>query len=224
MTDLLTEPRARRTQKERSRDMRKRLIDAAIRCLDEDGYANTSISRIVEVAGVSRGAHLHHFPSKDLLMKAVAEDLMRAVYVAAGRTAMGVEADDDRFAALVHFMWREVVHQRTGRVMLELLNAARADRQLADHLRPLAIRGLRLYRHAADHYFEPAGPDGMDPKEIVFLVQWTLRGILLDAPLVRNPEFFERQVAALIRVLAPHIRNKAVDGPPPRIADWDRET
>ena len=58
---------------ERTAAMRKRLIDAAIDCLCEHGYAATTLQSVTDVAGVSRGAILHHFPNKVDLMIAVAE-------------------------------------------------------------------------------------------------------------------------------------------------------
>src|SRR5690606_15673046 len=59
-------------QEERSRVMRERLLDAAVECLIECGYSGTSTTLVSERAGVSRGAQLHHFPSRaDLLVAAV---------------------------------------------------------------------------------------------------------------------------------------------------------
>ena len=58
----------RRTQQERRATTRTTLLEATIGCLGEYGYAGTSISSITEKAGVSRGALLHHFPSKNELI------------------------------------------------------------------------------------------------------------------------------------------------------------
>jgi len=60
-------------QEERSRLMRGRLLDATVELLVERGYAGTTTTLVSERAGVSRGAQLHHFPSKnDLVVAAVA--------------------------------------------------------------------------------------------------------------------------------------------------------
>lgn len=58
----------RRTQEERRAATRFLLLDATIHCLGRDGYAATSISSITKQAGVSRGALLHHFPTKNELV------------------------------------------------------------------------------------------------------------------------------------------------------------
>ena len=59
----------RRTQGERSAAMRERVLNAGLQVLREEGYAQASVSRIVERAGVSRGAYLHHFPTKEQLFQ-----------------------------------------------------------------------------------------------------------------------------------------------------------
>ena len=72
---VTAKPSARRSQAERSAATREALLDATIACLVEDGYANTTTSRVAERAGVSRGAHLHHFQTRQALLAAAMERL-----------------------------------------------------------------------------------------------------------------------------------------------------
>ena len=58
----------RRTQAERRAATSTALLDAAIECLVEEGYAKTTTRRIAERAGVSPGALQHHFASKAELL------------------------------------------------------------------------------------------------------------------------------------------------------------
>ncbi len=62
-------------QAQKSAMMRDTILDAALECFVTIGYANTTTARIAERAGVSRGAMLHHFPSKSELMQAAVEYL-----------------------------------------------------------------------------------------------------------------------------------------------------
>jgi AcrR family transcriptional regulator len=56
------------------------LLDAALETLVERGYAGTTTIEVARRAGVSRGAQLHHFPSKaELLTAAVGHLLDRRV-------------------------------------------------------------------------------------------------------------------------------------------------
>src|SRR3954451_937937 len=66
---------ARMSQEERSRAMRRRLLEATIECLVDHGWSGTSTTLVSQRAGVSRGAQLHHFPTKNDLVLAAVEPL-----------------------------------------------------------------------------------------------------------------------------------------------------
>ena len=67
--------KVRRTNEERSAETRARLLEATTECLVELGYSNTTTTAIAERAGVSRGAQLHHYPTKAELVTAAVEHL-----------------------------------------------------------------------------------------------------------------------------------------------------
>ena len=54
---------------------RDRILDAAINSFIALGYTNVTTAKVASAAGVSRGAMLHHFPSKTELIKAAVEYL-----------------------------------------------------------------------------------------------------------------------------------------------------
>ncbi len=58
--------------------MRARLLEATIDLLAERGFAGTTSTLVSERAGVSRGAQLHHFPTKNDLVVAAVEHVMAA--------------------------------------------------------------------------------------------------------------------------------------------------
>lgn len=66
----------RSTKAEQGAATRVRLLDATIDCLVELGWAGTSTTEVVRRAGVSRGAQVHHYPSKDDLVLAAIEHLL----------------------------------------------------------------------------------------------------------------------------------------------------
>ena len=55
--------------------MRLRLMEATVECLVELGWSGTSTTVVSQRAGVSRGAQLHHFPSKQALVVGAVEHL-----------------------------------------------------------------------------------------------------------------------------------------------------
>lgn len=62
-------------QEQRTRAMRQRLLEACVDCLVEHGWSGTSTTLVSQRAGVSRGAQLHHFPTKNDLVLAAVEHL-----------------------------------------------------------------------------------------------------------------------------------------------------
>src|SRR4051812_49891244 len=96
---------ARRTQDERSSAMRERLLDATIECLVEYGYAGTTVTRIAERAGVTRGAQVHHYRTKaDLVTAAVSYLAGRSAEVGASMIEQAVRADDP-VGGLLDLLW-----------------------------------------------------------------------------------------------------------------------
>lgn len=65
--------RERRRNVERSAATRKQILEATIRCLDEGGYGAVTNIRVADAAGVSRGAMMHHFPTRQALIIATVE-------------------------------------------------------------------------------------------------------------------------------------------------------
>src|SRR3954447_15211990 len=128
---------ARVPQEERTRAMRARLLEATVELLVEKGYAGTSTTLVSERAGVSRGAQLHHFPTKqDLVVAAVqhvtevrgAELPAAAAALPTGprkRTRAVLQVLGDHFASPVFT------------AALELWVAARTDPQLLAEVAPL---------------------------------------------------------------------------------------
>ena len=62
-------------QAQKSAMTRDRILDAAISCFIDLGYSNVTTAKVASAAGVSRGAMLHHFPSKTELIQAAVEYL-----------------------------------------------------------------------------------------------------------------------------------------------------
>ncbi|MDH6218336.1 TetR/AcrR family transcriptional regulator [Streptomyces pseudovenezuelae] len=63
----------RAPKQDRSRATRQRLLEAAVACLAEYGWAGSTVAVVAERAGVSRGAAQHHFPTREDLFTAAVE-------------------------------------------------------------------------------------------------------------------------------------------------------
>lgn len=210
----------RRKQEDRSEATRQRLIDATLSCLETEGYSGTTISKIVERGAVSRGAHVYHFPSKSALIEAAAKHLVKRVYIQLGKAFMNLGDSDDRLRDMALSGWRTVFCAREHAVLLELLLASRHDEELAAVMQRLWSSGYMLIRAAAVHYFEPVDPKD-NVESVIALLQWLLRGMVMDRHLVKDPALLEEHVVLWCDLMRTRIRPRlGVTTPPPRPPEW----
>lgn len=127
-----TESPERRTQAERTASTQAKLLDAAIDCLVELGFAKTSTQEIARRAGVSRGAQLHHFPTKESLVIAAVGHLVERrldeILATDPDPERGVEVLSEAFSGPLFY------------AALELWVAARTDPALHEAVLPLERR------------------------------------------------------------------------------------
>ncbi|WP_237774141.1 TetR/AcrR family transcriptional regulator [Actinosynnema sp. ALI-1.44] len=146
-----------RTQEERSAAMRSRLLDATIDCLVEYGYSGTTTTRVAERAGVTRGAQVHHFPTKADLVTAAVRDIAQRRALLADARMDELATSADPVGDTLDLLWE--IHQ--GPIFAastELLLAARTDtrlRALVSSVEPeisdvLVTFGNRLFGPKAD--------------------------------------------------------------------------
>jgi len=126
-------------QEERTRAMRARLLEATVDCLVERGFAGTSTTLVSERAGVSRGAQLHHFPTKNALVVAAVEHLTEVRGAELAAAAGGVPPGPKRTRAVLQ-MLADHFTSPVFTAALELWVAARTDPALMASVSPLEQR------------------------------------------------------------------------------------
>jgi AcrR family transcriptional regulator len=141
---------ARVPQEERTRAMRQRLMEAAFELLVEKGYGGTTTTLVSERAGVSRGAQLHHFPTKtDLVVATVIHVTERRAEEMRAATASLPEGRK-RTQAVVQ-MLGDLFSGPVFSAALELWVAARTDAALLEVVAPLEYRiGRETHRLTVD--------------------------------------------------------------------------
>jgi AcrR family transcriptional regulator len=80
-------------------------LDATLESLIEVGYARTTTSRVCELAGLSRGAQVHHFPTKAELVAASLERLGERRVQDLERRANRIPDREDRLASALEVLW-----------------------------------------------------------------------------------------------------------------------
>ncbi len=181
----------RRTQAQRSAATRARLLDATIECLVSYGYAGTTTPRVAELAGVTRGAQIHHFPSKEDLVVAAIAHLAQQRAQAAIDDLSRVQSSADPVSAMLDFLWE--AHQGPMFVAaVELWVAARTDAVLACHIeRVEPVVNSTLVSAIAQ--LVPDHPAQKELRNIVYTAMDTLRGILVASFVDRDNQRARRR-------------------------------
>ncbi len=88
-----------------SQALRERIMEAAAALFAEFGYAETSLNRIAEKAGVAKGSIFYHFKNKDGLLAALVEEGFKLIYQAVEKPIQGGRQPAAQLAALMrkHF-------------------------------------------------------------------------------------------------------------------------
>lgn len=187
-------PRPRRlTQEERSAETRARLLDATIQSLIEAGYARTTTTRVCEIAGLSRGAQIHHFGTRAELVTAALEHLARRrldefrASLEAQRSA-GANGHDP-FGLGLDLLW-ESFSGDLFIAALELWVAARTDPDLHACLLPLE---REIGRQMSKPWLGLEGDAEAPPmaRDLAQLSHHLMRGMVLQR--ILNPDDRQRR-------------------------------
>lgn len=201
--------KSRLSQAQRSSAMRLRLQDATIEQLIENGYAQASVSAICKSAGVSRGAFVHHYPTKLGLMEDVARKLVLDSNRKMGKVLSAVSQDDDLLRAFIHGAWSEIFSTPIYHAYRELVNASQSDPELNRHMKKVNRDMLHLLDKAVEHYFEPKGGGDFKIKDLFLLSRWLLGGISSHNHLIDHPQYIHSQLDLWQRLLRTQIRPKS---------------
>jgi AcrR family transcriptional regulator len=205
-TPALAPPHQRRTQEQRSTATRTALLEATVDCIVDYGYAGVTTARIVERAGVSRGAQVHHYPTKAAL---VVEAMSYLAEKRAASFAAGPARGARRVQPVLDMLWEE----HSGplfQASMELWVAARTDSELRASLRTIETLVLtRIYEYAEANFGEAARARAF--REDLEMTLATMRGLAQLLMLNDDPEPVRRRwltsrkqlVAILERHLAP---------------------
>ena len=141
-------------QQTKSENTRAAILDATIECFYELGYGNTTTEKVAKQAGVSRGAMLHHFPSRiDLVRAAVVHLNQRRLQL---YTAQELEIQEDaehtQISEGIESFWGQL-KTPLYTVFHELQVAARTDDDLKEVLEQTSREFDRAWLQATENVF-----------------------------------------------------------------------
>jgi AcrR family transcriptional regulator len=203
--------RVRRTQQERSALMRLRLLDAALDCLHDLGYSGTTTIEVAARAGVSRGAQLHHFPTKEkLVTEAVRHILAKRLEEFRAAFASLPEGTDKAGAAL-DIVWEKL----SGKVFyawLELVVASRTDKALHQAVVEIAGQFLDQVQATTREFFRARSDAAFPLDTAPALAFAAMQGLALDRIVWPAEDGRLDQVQTTLRALATFVL-RAHDAP-----------
>ena len=127
---------------------RKRIMEAGVTCLAEDGYASTTTSTVAERAGLTRAAMLYHFPSRMALIEAVVHYVTRRRIDMYKEAMAEIPQDSDFFLTAIDEAWAQL-DTKEFKAFCELSMAARTDEELAASFAPALAEYDRARRETA---------------------------------------------------------------------------
>jgi AcrR family transcriptional regulator len=172
-------------QARKSASTRLQIVEATLRCFVKLGYFHTTTPAIAEEAGLSRGAMLHHFPSRMDVVRAAVQHLHAKRLIAFRAAVDGLPAGANRAHAALRAHWAQLRHPLYS-VFIELYVAARTDPELADILEPADAAFVRELRATATEVVPEWRDRGRNFDLGYDLVICALQGLALN--MLRNHE------------------------------------
>ena len=142
-----------RTQAERSAETQVALLEATVASLVELGYARTSTTEIVRRAGVSRGAQVHHYPTKGDLVVAAVEHVFERQERAFVDAFAALPPAEQTLPHAIDLLW-SIFDGPAYPAALELVVASRTD----DHLAVVVQAVVTRFEQTVDRPVRTAVP------------------------------------------------------------------
>lgn len=123
----------------RSEVTRERLLEATLDVIYAEGLRSTTIQRVIEAAGLSRGAVLYHFPTRDDLIEAAVIHSMTAAEARIRENARLMLEGRIDIAGFVRILW-QIFSGRFQNVAMEHMIESRTNAALREKIRPSVQR------------------------------------------------------------------------------------
>ena len=191
---------------ERSAATRTKLLDATIDALVDVGWAGTSTTEVVRRAGVSRGAQVHHYPTKQELVLAAVEHLLLRRVEEFATAFEGLDPQRRTHAVALDLLWQHCFGP-SFEAWLELAVAARSDPLL--HGRLVEVE-KRLWETALDAFKSqfPEASDDTFARVGLRLTFAVLDGLVLGRLAGTDPAELAEVLDAFKAITAPYFPNE----------------
>src|SRR3954451_23302139 len=189
-----------RTQAERSEETRTRILKAAANLIRKRGYARFRTAEVAKEAGLSRGAQLHHFPTKDSLVVATLEFVFEQARVLSRRRASAVNKPRDLIEAVIEDA-REFFFSEHFMVAIDIVLSTSTDQSVRKQILEISRKARRPVEAA---WTEALAANGVPPSlsaDIVALTLSLVRGLALRTLWDNDPKWFDELFAVWRRMI-----------------------
>ena len=202
----------RRTQAERTQETRTRILDAAVEVLRRKGYAHFRTADVARAAGVSRGAQLHHFATKEKLVYATMEHVFQNVLETSRKRVRGLQPGEDPLERAIDDA-REFFFSTPFFISLDIatsINNVRFRNRLMAMVRAARLPAEQAWRQAL---MERGMPE-READDLLWLTLALVRGLAVRMLWQNEPARFDRLLKVWRGVVESHLST----APPPMAA------
>ena len=195
--------RKRRTQAERRQGTRTRILDAAVEVLRKNGYAHFRTADVAKAAGVSRGAQLHHFATKEKLVYATMEHVFQNVLETSRQRARALKRGEDPLEHMIADA-REFFFSTPFFISLDIatsINNARFRGKLMAMVRDARLPAEQAWRQA----LVAGGMPDREADDLLWLTLALVRGLAVRMLWQNEPARFDRLLKVWRGVVESHL-------------------
>ena len=187
-------------KQDRSRTTQEKLLATTIRLISTKGLAATTVSRVAQEAGISRGATQHHFPTREALIRGaverIAAEKTQRLQDAFDQLVDEQPSDRDILVRSLEFFTDELFH-----ASVQIWTGATAEEELRSTiLSSEAKLSWAIYKMTARAL--QADTSDAHTREVLRVLLDSLRGIGLSTILVDRPAHFGGRLDTLVRMIA----------------------
>jgi AcrR family transcriptional regulator len=193
-------PPRRRTQAERTAETRLRILKAAANLIRRRGYARFRTAEVANEAGISRGAQLHHFPTKDSLVVATLEYVFEQSQILSRRRAAAVNRPRDLIEAVIEDA-REFFFSEHFMVAIDIVLSTSTDQAVRRQILDISRKARRPVETAWTEALAASGVPGTIAADIVALTLGVVRGMALRTLWDNDPKWFDQLFALWRRMI-----------------------
>ena len=193
-------PTRRRTQAERTEATRTQLLKAAAKLIRTRGYARFRTADVAAEAGMSRGAQLHHFPTKDSLVVATLEYVFDQSQIMSRRRAAAINRPRDLIEAVIEDA-REFFFSEHFMVAIDIVLSTSTDSSVRKQILEISRKARRPVETAWTEALTASGVPSSLAANIVALTLSLVRGMALRTLWDNDPRWFNELFSVWRRMI-----------------------